>query len=274
MAAVDKLDMSLDDIIKLDKKKGGGTGRRRGGGGRGGNAGRSRGAGNRGRSSRGGTGGFGFRNRGGIQKRRGSNRPTPYVRPKELPDVWQHDLFDGGTTGPIKRVIGGRVSTAGQGKLLISNLDFGVNDSDIQELFAEFGPLKKAAVHYDRSGRSLGTAEVIYERRTDAIKAMKQYNNVPLDGRAMNIQLVGAAATDGTNRLGISGLSNRRAAYGGGGGGVNVGGGNSGGNRGRGRGRGGRGRGGGGSGGQTRKTPTAEELDAQLDAYNARMDTN
>lgn len=80
MAAVDKLDMSLDDIIKLDKKKGGGTGRRRGGGGRGGNAGRSRGAGNRGRSSRGGAGGFGFRNRGGIQKRRGSNRPTPYVR--------------------------------------------------------------------------------------------------------------------------------------------------------------------------------------------------
>lgn len=291
MASVDKLDMSLDDIIKLDKKKGGRPGRSRGGsGGRGGNAGGggrgSRGgAGGRGRSSsRGGSGGFGggFRSRGGgIQKRRGSSRPTPYIRPKELPDVWQHDLFDGGTAGPIKRVIGGRVSTAGQGKLLISNLDFGVNDSDIQELFAEFGPLKKAAVHYDRSGRSLGTAEVIYERRTDAIKAMKQYNNVPLDGRAMNIQLVGAAATEGgtTNRLGISGLTNRRSAYGegltsgGGGGGLR-------GSRGRGRGRGGRSRGGsrGGdsarSGGENKKTPTAEELDAQLDAYNARMDTS
>jgi len=172
----DKLDMSLDDIIKKDKIKIGGRGRggfggRRGGSGRG----RGRGTGNRGRGTSGVRG-------GGVQQRRGGRGAT-YSRPKQLPDVWQHDMFDG--SGPARRTSGGGGGGGGRAssKLLVSNLDFGVNDADVRELFAEFGQLKKAAIHYDRSGRSLGTAEIIYEQQMDAAKAMKQYNNVPLDGR-------------------------------------------------------------------------------------------
>merc|ERR1711994_141535 len=231
----DKIDMSLDDIIKKNKGPRGARGARGGRGGRG--AGRSRSVG---RSP--------FRAGGGPPARGG----------------WEHDMYD----GPRR---GGVMTTGGPGKLVVSNLDFGVSDSDIQELFSEFGHLKTAAVHYDRSGRSLGTADVVFDRKSDAVKAMKQYNGVPLDGRAMQIQLATSAAeamaAPAVRRRSPLRMSRGSPRRGGGdrrrsGGRIEK--------PGRGKGRGARGGRGGGRGrgkGKKEPAPSAEELDKELDTY-------
>mgnify|MGYP000890678549 CR=1 FL=1 len=74
--------------------------------------------------------------------------------------------------------------------LHVSNLDWNVSTDDMRELFSDVGDMRKAVVHYDKSGRSLGTAEVTYTSREAAIRAIKKYNNQHLDGRPMNVTLV------------------------------------------------------------------------------------
>ncbi|GFP98578.1 THO complex subunit 4b [Phtheirospermum japonicum] len=84
-----------------------------------------------------------------------------------------HGMFAAGPTFPY------RVSSIETGtKLLVPNLHFWVINEDIEELFSGIGELKSCSIHYDRSGRSEGTAEVVFCRRRDAESAIKRYNNV------------------------------------------------------------------------------------------------
>ncbi|KAI6670622.1 hypothetical protein NL676_005507 [Syzygium grande] len=96
-------------------------------------------------------------------------------------------------------------------KLYVSNLDYGVTNEDIRELFSEIGDVKRYAVHYDKNGRSSGSAEVVYTRRSDAFAALKRYNNVLLDGKPMKIEIVGANADIPVSaRVNVTGVNGRR----------------------------------------------------------------
>ncbi|CAN6442546.1 unnamed protein product [Victoria cruziana] len=245
------LDMTLDDLIKNNKKSGGGGG--------GGSRGRGRGGGGPGPARR-------------VQNR-SANRSIPYSV-KAAPDTaWQHDMYvDQAAPAAFPGVSARSIETGT--KLYISNLDYGVSNEDIKELFSEVGDLKRFSIHYDRSGRSKGTAEVVFSRRSDAVAAVKRYNNVQLDGKPMKIEIIGtnlstpASIPQVTNGLlgnpnGVPRSQRREAAAavaarprGGGGGGRGLG-------RGRGR---GRGRG---------EHVSAEDLDADLDKYHSEaMQTN
>jgi RNA recognition motif-containing protein len=57
-------------------------------------------------------------------------------------------------------------------------------DISFKELFEDVGAVRVARVHYDESGRSLGTAEVVFERRADGVTAQQKYNGLNLDGKA------------------------------------------------------------------------------------------
>ncbi|KAK9283635.1 hypothetical protein L1049_011885 [Liquidambar formosana] len=245
------LDMSLDDLIRNNKKPGGLDGNFRG----------------RGRGSSSGPG----------PARRPMNhgpvRTAPYLMRQPMPMPMQMP----GLVLQQQMLMGeGSASETGT-KLYVSNLDYGVSNEDIKMLFSEVGDLKRYSIHYDRSGRSKGTAEVVFSRQTDALAAIKRYNNVQLDGKPMKIELVGvnlvtpAVVPPTTN--GILGnpttngiLGNPRGAFRslqervGARGWVRGRGSGSGGSRGYGRGRGqGRGRG---------EKVSAEDLDADLEKYH------
>ncbi|KAL7614086.1 hypothetical protein Lser_V15G08718 [Lactuca serriola] len=239
------IDMTLDDIIKNNKKSGkADTDTRSRGGGRGGGGGRGLGS-----------------EFGPGPTRRVDNRGTPRMSPYFAPQAFRVQ----------ETLVRGHSNSESGTKLYISNLDEGVTNEDIKVLFSEVGELKRYSVHYDRSGISKGTAEVVYMRESDAVAAMKRYNNVQLDGKPMRLELVGlnivtrvpmpsvqkvilGNPTNPSPRIvgrghfdsfggRIAGRGQRRGGFGGGG------------------------RSGSGSSGGSPKIVSAEELDADLERY-------
>jgi len=290
--AASNVDLALDDIIKKNKSANRGKAR-----GRGGLRGRGRGGVTKGPfKSQGfrGSGRGGFRARGSVRgttrgASRGVSRGTFVQRGRGTFRGASRGTFVPrgrgtfrGTTRPFNQQGAVAAKPQGSAKLSIANLEFGVSDNDIKELFQEFGLIKNSAIHYDSTGRSLGTAHVTFAQFASAQRAQKRYNGVHLDGRPMKITIdgqvspavVAAVAQRGAFRGQRGATATRRPVK-------RLGGQTSfrgtsggrgtfrarGGARGATRGRGGRGARGGRGGKATKTPPSVADLDAELEAY-------
>ena len=99
--------------------------------------------------------------------------------------------------------------------IYVSNLSFNTSDTELNELFAQYGTVTSAKVITDReTGRSRGFGFVEMSSDTEGNEAMKNLNNKEVEGRAMSVSIA-KEKTERSNSGGGGYSSNR----GGGGGG-------------------------------------------------------
>ncbi|MEP6673370.1 MAG: RNA-binding protein [Chthoniobacter sp.] len=133
-------------------------------------------------------------------------------------------------------------------KLYVGNLSFNTTETDLQDYFAQAGPVTEVLLVQDKfTGKSRGFAFVTMVNDGDAQTAITQFHGKPFDGRTLTVNEArpredrppGGGGGGGGYRGGGGGGGGRGGGYGGGGGGRGGGGGYG----------GGRGGGGGGYGG-------------------------
>ena len=108
--------------------------------------------------------------------------------------------------------------------IYISNLSYGVNDADLAELFKEYGEVSSAKVITDRdTGKSRSFGFVEMPNEAEALKAIKELNDVEYDGKVITVNVAKPKterrSDGGFNRSGGGGYNRGGDGYNRGGGG-------------------------------------------------------
>ncbi|KAL5118291.1 RNA-binding RNA annealing protein [Pleosporales sp. CAS-2024a] len=83
------------------------------------------------------------------------------------------------------------------GKILVSGLPHDVDQNQLQDYFATavgVGRPKKVLLQYGPTGRSLGSATIIFNKHEQAVKATSALNGVKIDGRPVRVEMLVSAA--------------------------------------------------------------------------------
>lgn len=109
-------------------------------------------------------------------------------------------------------------------KLYVGNLSFNTTETDLQDFFAQAGPVTEVMLVQDKfTGKSRGFAFVTMATDADAQNAITQFHGKPMDGRNLTVNEArpredrGGGGGGGGYRGGGGGGG--RGGYGGGGGG-------------------------------------------------------
>jgi cold-inducible RNA-binding protein len=118
-------------------------------------------------------------------------------------------------------------------KLYVGNLTYGVDDAQLEQLFAPHGTVQSAQVIMDRdTGRSKGFGFVEMGSDQEAQTAIQAMNGKEVEGRALTVnEAKPREDRGGGGRGGYGGGGGGRGGYGGGGGKGGYGGGGGGGGR-------------------------------------------
>ncbi|CAD0088820.1 unnamed protein product [Aureobasidium vineae] len=87
--------------------------------------------------------------------------------------------------------VGAALPTTGESKIIVSNLPSDVTEVQIKEYFTTaVGPIKKVLLNYNKNGRSVGVATIIFSQPQSAAEAAKKLDSVKVDGKPMRIEVI------------------------------------------------------------------------------------
>ncbi len=73
-------------------------------------------------------------------------------------------------------------------KLYVGNLSFNTTETDLQDLFAQAGPVQEVMLMQDKfTGKSRGFAFVTMTNEADAQKAVSEFNGKTIEGRPLTV---------------------------------------------------------------------------------------
>ncbi|KAI4745586.1 hypothetical protein E4T50_04035 [Aureobasidium sp. EXF-12298] len=88
-------------------------------------------------------------------------------------------------------IVGAALPATGESKIIVSNLPSDVTEQQIKEYFSKsVGPVKKVLLNYNKNGRSVGVATIIFSQAQSAAAAAKQLDSVKVDGKPMRIEVI------------------------------------------------------------------------------------